>query len=312
MRIFQILIFCLLSVTVLAQQSSSNRADLEKRRESILQSIRETQEQLEQTKQNKKVSLAQLRALQSKLAERQKLIGNINQEISAINKNIQYSSKEIGQLRQNLDMLKVRYAQSIRYAYKNRTSYNMIAFLFSSTDFNEAIRRLKYLKKYRDYRKEQADQIRLTQSKIEKKLGILNSEKSQKDVLKLAQEQQKMEVEKEANETDKVVKELKGREKELAGSIAKNQKSLKQLERTIQNLIQREIELARKREEEERRREEQKKKEEEQRRLAAANSSSTNMNVATGSGTRNVGGNVATNNPKPSTGTTSPKLGGFR
>lgn len=307
MRIFQILIFCLLSVTVLAQQSSSNRADLEKRRESILQSIRETQEQLEQTKQNKKVSLAQLRALQSKLAERQKLIGNINQEISAINKNIQYSSKEIGQLRQNLDMLKVRYAQSIRYAYKNRTSYNMIAFLFSSTDFNEAIRRLKYLKKYRDYRKEQADQIRLTQSKIEKKLGILNSEKSQKDVLKLAQEQQKMEVEKEANETDKVVKELKGREKELAGSIAKNQKSLKQLERTIQNLIQREIELARKREEEERRREEQKKKEEEQRRLAAANSSSTNMNVATGSGTRNVGGNVATNNPKPSTGTTSSK-----
>jgi len=164
-------------------------------------------------------------------------------------------------------MLKVRYAQSIRYAYKNRASYNMIAFLFSSSDFNEAIRRLKYLKKYRDYRKEQAEQIRFTQTKIERKIGELNSVKSQKDILRMAEEQQRLAVQKEANETDKVVRELKGRERELANDIAKNQKSLRQLERTIQNLIQREIELARKKAEEEERR----RRDEENRRMMAAN-----------------------------------------
>ncbi len=204
--------------------------------------------------------------MQAKLSERQKLIGNINQEISAINRNIQYSAEEIAGLRENLEMLKVRYAQSVRYAYKHRASYNMMAFLFSSNDFNEAIRRLKYLKKYRDYRKDQADQIRLTHRKIEEKINVLNSEKSQKDMLRVAEEQQRLAVQREANETNKVVSELKGKEKDLSNTIAKNQRSLKQLERTIQNLIQREIELARKKAEEE----ERKRKEEESRRMMAA------------------------------------------
>ena len=217
-------------------QQTITRSDLEKRRQNIMEAIRQTQEQLEITRKDKNASVAQLRALQTKLAERQKLIGNINQEIAAINQNIQYSSKEISALRNNLELLKVRYAQSIRYAYKNRASYNMLAFLFSSDDFNEAVRRLRYLKTYRDYRKEQAEQIRLTQAKIENKINVLNSERSQKDVLRMAEEQQKLAVLREANETDKVVRELKGREKELAKTIAKNQKSLRQLERTIQIL----------------------------------------------------------------------------
>lgn len=254
MRIFHIIAFCLLTVAVSAQQSPS-RGDLEKRRQNIMEAIRATQEQLEITKKDKSATLSQLRALQAKLGERQRLINNINEEISHINNNIKSSSQEVSTLRSNLDVLKLKYAQSIRYAYKNRSSYNMLAFLFSSDDFNEAIRRLKYLKKYRDYRKEQAQQIRLTQSKIEQKIGVLNSERAQKDVLRSTEEQQKMVILKETNEKDQVVKELKGREKELAGVVAKNQKSLRQLEKTISNLIQREIELAKKREEEERRRE---------------------------------------------------------
>ena len=287
MRIFYIVLLCFLFVPALAQQpGSSSRSDLEKRRQSIMDAIRETQEQLELTKKDKNASLAQLKALQSKLAERQRLIGNINQEIGEINKDIQYSAKEIETLRQNLSMLKIRYAQSIRYAYKNRASYNMIAFLFSSTDFNEAIRRLKYLKKYRDYRKEQADQIRTTHTKIEKKIGELNTVKSQKDVLRLAEEQQRLAVQQEANETDRVVKELKGREKELAVQIDRNRKAARQVDVAIQKIIQREIELARKKAEEDERR----RREEEQRRIAAAAAANSGgMTVNTGSGTRTTG-----------------------
>ena len=79
----------------------------------------------------------------------------------------------------------MRYAQSIRYAYKTRSSYDMLAFLFSSQDFNEALRRLKYLRKYRDYRKEQANKIRVAQGEIVEKINVLNTQRSQKDVLLL-------------------------------------------------------------------------------------------------------------------------------
>ena len=60
-----------------AQQS---RADLERRRASILESIHESQRQLAETKKNKNATMSQLRALQAKLNARLKLIDNINQE----------------------------------------------------------------------------------------------------------------------------------------------------------------------------------------------------------------------------------------
>lgn len=262
MRISAIFILILFSLQVFAQ--SPTKEDLEKRRQSIMEAIRQTEQQLEATKKDKNASMSQLRALQSKLRERQKLIGNINEEIGQINNTITLSSQEVAQLRANLEILKLRYAQSVRYAYRSRSSYDMLAFIFSSKDYNEALRRLKYLKKYRDYRKEQADKIRVTQGVIINKINVLNTEKAQKDQLLSAEQEQKQLIQKETFETDRVVKDLKGREKELMADIDKNKRAARQLDKTISDLIRREIELVKKKAEEEAR----KKAEEEARRKA--------------------------------------------
>ncbi|MBN9482936.1 MAG: hypothetical protein BGO70_02055 [Bacteroidetes bacterium 43-93] len=267
MRLTAIVIFILFCLPVHAQQPTS--AELEARRKSILESIRQTEEQLEATKNDKKATMGQLRALQSKLAERQRLISNINVEIERLNSNITTSTQEVAHLRENLATLKIRYAQSVRYAYRSRSSYDMLAFLFSSADFNEAVRRMKYLKKIRDYRKLQADEIRRTQGIIIKKIDVLNSEKSTKDNLLTDQEKQKLEIQKETNETNSVVNELKGREKQLQVKVEKDKRAAKQLNKAIQDVIRREIEARHKAEEEARRREEARKAEE-ARRLAAA------------------------------------------
>ncbi|MBS1778937.1 MAG: peptidoglycan DD-metalloendopeptidase family protein [Bacteroidetes bacterium] len=267
MRLTAIVIFILFCLPVHAQQPTS--AELEARRKSILESIRQTEEQLEATKNDKKATMGQLRALQSKLAERQRLISNINDEIERLNSNITTSTQEVAHLRENLATLKIRYAQSVRYAYRSRSSYDMLAFLFSSKDFNEALRRMKYLKKIRDYRKLQADEIRRTQGIIIKKIDVLNSEKSTKDNLLTDQEKQKLEIQKETNETNSVVNELKGREKQLQVKVEKDKRAAKQLNKAIQDVIRREIEARHKAEEEARRREEARKAEE-ARKLAAA------------------------------------------
>ncbi len=260
MRLFAILICILLSLPVFAQDAQ-NSVELEKRRQSILASIRETEEQLANIKKDKNATLSQLQALQNKLRQRQRLINNINQEIAQINNNIQTSAGEVNRLRGNLETLKLRYAQSVRYAYRSRSSYDMLAFLFSANDFNDALRRIRYLKKYREYRKEQADRIRITQGEIVKKIDVLNKQKSEKDVLLSTEEQQKNVLQSETNETNSVVKELKGKEKQLMAQIDKERKAAKKLENTIREVIRREIEIARKKAEEE----ERKKREEEAR-----------------------------------------------
>jgi septal ring factor EnvC (AmiA/AmiB activator) len=190
--------------------------------------------------------MGQLHALENKLAARQRLINNVNDEIDNISSNIQTSAGEVVILRETLEKYKIRYAQSIRYSFESRSSFGMLAYMFSSSSFNDALRRMQYLKKFRDYRKQQVEQIRITQAQIEHKIGVLNAEKAQKDELLSTQMQQKQVLQKETDETNHVVQELKGKEKELVGNIEKNKKIAKRLDKAISDIIRREIEIARK------------------------------------------------------------------
>lgn len=272
-RISVSLLFIFLAWAGYAQQPT--REELEQRRRQLLETIKETETQLANTKQNTKATMGELRALQTKLAGRQKLINNINEEISQIGSSIEYSSKEITRMKGNLSTLKARYAQSVRYAYKSRSSYDMLAFLFSAKDFNEALRRMKYLKRYTEYRKDQADQIRLAQVKLEDEVNNLNTEKAKKDILLTTEEQQKKAIEEDRNKANQVIQELKGQEKELTAKIMKNRRVQQQVDRAVEEIIRKELEMVRKKaaEEEKRRQEEARrlKEEEERKRALAAN-----------------------------------------
>lgn len=265
------IVILLLSANICFAQQPS-RAELEARRKQLLETIKETENQLATTQKNTKATMGQLRALQAKLAGRQKLINNINNEIDQIGTSINKSTSEIKRLKANLKVLELRYAQSVRYAYKSRSSYDMLAFLFSADDFNEAMRRMKYLKRYRDYRKDQADKIRLTQSQLVEEVNNLNSEKAKKDILLSAEEQQKLAIQEDKNKTDEMIRELKGQEKELTAKIIENRRMQQRIDKAVEEIIRKELELARKKAEEERKRKEAEarrlREEEERKRLA--------------------------------------------
>jgi septal ring factor EnvC (AmiA/AmiB activator) len=274
-----VIILIFISSTAIGQ---STRADLEKRRQAIVESLKETQAQLEATKKDKKATMSQLNALQAKLNAREKLINNINQEMNNLDNDIKTSADEVQTLRKNLKIQQLRYAQSVRYAYANRSSYNTLAFIFSAKDFNDAMRRMKYMKKYREFRKSQVDEIKSTQNKIVEKINVLSTVKNQKGQLLTAEEQQKMVLQQERNETTKIVEELKGREKDLMADIENKRKITKRLDNAIGEAIRREIEIARKKAEEE-----------ERKATAARNAANANRTTTTTTTNSNV---IRTNN----------------
>lgn len=239
------------------------------KRKELMDAINETESELAAIKKDKNATLGQLRVLQNKLADRQKLIVNINDEIGDIDNTIQESAKEVVTLKQKLDQLKVRYAQSIRYAYETRSSYDMLAFLFSSSDFNDAMRRMKYLKKFREFRKQQVEQIRETQNQLQHKIITLNEQKAQKDELLNTQVQQKQKLIVETDQTNQVIQTLKGKEGELMKDVEKNRRIAARVNKAINDVIQREMAKAAKEAEEE-----------EKRKLAAAAKAAAIENAA--------------------------------
>src|SRR4029079_863949 len=107
--------------------------------------------------------------LNRKIALQEQYISNINRELRSIDDDIYLSNLEIYRLQNQLDTLKVQYARSVVYAYKNRSNYDYLNFIFSASSFNDAVKRVAYLKNYRASREKQVGTILETQKLIEKR-----------------------------------------------------------------------------------------------------------------------------------------------
>ncbi|MFY8045320.1 MAG: murein hydrolase activator EnvC family protein, partial [Chitinophagaceae bacterium] len=185
----------LLSFMFIAGAVAQSREDLERQRRQIQQEIAELQETQASIQKDKKANLAQLALIQNKIKKRNAVINNINSQVKLIDNNIFSNNREIYRLKKQVDTLREQYAKTLVYAYQNRSSYDMINFLFSATTFNDAIRRIQYLKSYRGYREEQVENIQKTQQLLVGKINTLNENKKEKS--KVLQQGQGREREKE-------------------------------------------------------------------------------------------------------------------
>jgi septal ring factor EnvC (AmiA/AmiB activator) len=229
-----------------AQQPVQSRADLEKERAEIQRQMEEVRRSLDETHSHKRETLGQLALLQRRLKLRESAIRNINAQLDAIQGDMNESWREILKLRAELDTLRVQYAQSIVFAYKNRSSYDLLNFVFSAGNFNDAIRRIQYLKSYRAYREERAENIRRTQDLLQGKIdGLKVSRVAKEDAMK-KQSRERALLEDEKKEKDAVVNRLQSQEKELKKEMVAKQKQDQKLAGAIAAAIRRAMEAARK------------------------------------------------------------------
>jgi len=231
----------LICISLAAFSQQPGKAELEKERAAIQKEIDDVKRSLDETKRNKKTSLAQLNAVQRKLQLRQREIDVINQQMSLIDGNINQGWRDITKLKKELDTLKMQYGKSVVYSYKNRSNYDFLNFIFSASSFNDALKRVSYLKSYRAYREEQANNIVRTQSQIQDKIVSLNQSRVQKTIVLKEEDKVKQKLEDEKKEKDEVVSKLKSRERELNKEFADKKRQDAKLASAITAAINRAI-----------------------------------------------------------------------
>ena len=133
--------------------------ELRKQKEKTASEIEYINNLLKETNSNAKASLNRLAVLERQIKLQDNLINNITGEIGYLDTSIHQNSKRIDSLSAELESVKVKYASMIRYAYRNQNRDNQLLFLLSSQDFNQAYKRLIYLRQYADYRRKQAERI---------------------------------------------------------------------------------------------------------------------------------------------------------
>jgi septal ring factor EnvC (AmiA/AmiB activator) len=234
------------SFMLCAQPPSQDRTALEKERQDIQKELQDMQALYNKVKGQTKQSLSQLNLIKRKINLQEQYINSINRELRMIDDDIYRSNIEIYRLQKQLDTLKIQYARTVVYAYKNRSNYDYVNFIFSASSFNDALKRIAYLKSYRAYREKQVTSILETQQLIAQRKQQQLGRKQQKNTALQNQTKQVSELAVQKKEKDQVVNELKSKEKDIQKQIAAKKKKDRDLQNAITSIVRRDIEAAKK------------------------------------------------------------------
>lgn len=239
-----VLLLFLLQGSLTAQSA----AELKTKRQRLLTELTTTTQQLESTKAKKSEAMSHLNLLERQIAQRRELIATLNQEIQLTVDRVATNEDMVSSLSHDLDRMRTEYAQTLRSVYRAQLTQGWLAFVFSANGFNDAFRRVQYLRQYQDYRRRQSRLILQTQQTIAGRTKLLAEQRSEKEELLVAAQEQGGKLEKALASQTSIVDELTGEEKKLLGKVQKQQREQEALDKAIADAIATEIEARKKRE----------------------------------------------------------------
>jgi septal ring factor EnvC (AmiA/AmiB activator) len=215
-------------------------SELRSKKTNAEKKIRYASSLLEETRKSEQASLSKLKLLKSEIEYRNQLIENINREMNVVDWSIANNNEIIEMLRSDLNQLKKEYASMIRFAQKNKNTYDMLIFLFSAENMNQAYKRWLYLRQYAKYRKSQGEVILLVTDELNENLAKLEKKKALKTALLQGKLNEFNMLEKQRGEENKAVLSLQQKQKNLKKQIREQQKIQDELNRKIEKMLEEE------------------------------------------------------------------------
>src|SRR6201996_5670527 len=244
-------VFFLIGVFVAVGVHAQSSDELKRRRDKYNEELEKLNREYEQTVNDKRSSLKQLSLLKAQINLREQKISNINSQVRLLDNQISESNNTVHSLQNQLDQLRKQYAAMILFAYRNKSSYNKLMFIFAAKDFNQSYKRLKYMQQFAEYRQRQAKYIEGTENDLHVKIGELDESKKEKSNLLADQEKEKETLGQQRSTQAKVVADLSKQAGQLQQQERDVQRKIVATNRAIEDAIRKEIEEERKREEEE-------------------------------------------------------------
>ena len=213
------------------------RARLEAQRKQLQQEIVQINGMLQKNKTQKADALESLEDLFLKIDRLRELIRLTNRQINALTSQINKNQADISALEEELAILKEDYASMIVKSRKNSSQQNRLMFLFSSENFWQVIKRVRYMNQYAAYRKQQGENIAKKTKTLRQLNENLVSQKAVKEELLSDNRKVQEQFEQERKKQQNVLQNLRSNESKYAAQIKKKQRQTVKIDREIDRLI---------------------------------------------------------------------------
>ena len=234
---FYKILFLSIALVYVLPSNAQTRKQLEAKRKRLKTEITKVNRLLFAAQKNEKNALEDLKDLNQKIAVRTAFIASIHKESSFLSTEINENQKEINRLTKKLKTLKKDYAEIIFKSYKSKSKQNRILFLLSSQSFQQAYKRLEYMKQYSSFQKHQGEEI-VSQTAVIKSLNdSLLFKKQVKETLIFTEKEQKGKIELDKKNQEKLVSKIKKKEQRYVKEIRKKQQEEAKIAAQIDKII---------------------------------------------------------------------------
>ncbi len=199
---------------------------------------------LKKTKKDKEMTLNEVILLEKKIKQREQLIKAYNEQIAVLDEEIKAGQSNIKALNSDLGKLQKEFSKMVTFANKNRNNYERLGFIFASKDFNQAFRRLRYIREFTDARKLKMDQIATTEKRISGEVEASQQAREERAAMLADEKVQRAELQGEKEELNKQVTKLKKKEGSIQQDIKNKQQQTQKLQKAIDDIIAEEIRKA--------------------------------------------------------------------
>lgn len=174
--IFLLTTLILYSTSCYAQNLTQK--DLELKRISLVNEIKNIQKLINNSKDEKKLVLEKIENLNYKLDLQNEIIKITNNELNIISVSIRNNQESINQLQKSQQILKSQYSEMILKSYKTRSKTGKLMFIFSSVNFQQALKRIQYFKQYSEFQNNQLQKIAVNTKELKSLANKLNNDKN--------------------------------------------------------------------------------------------------------------------------------------
>ena len=239
-------IILLLIVLISSSLSSQTKQDLENQKKQIQEDIKKIELKLKTNSKQKKLIVSNAEDINYKIKLQQNLINNINSQLNLILREIDRNENRLSDLKQRELTLKDELSKMLLSAYKKKSNLNKLMFVFSSTSFQQAYKRIQYFKQYANFQNKTLSKIKINSNDIKNVIVVLDSQKTNKKLLIDENEEIKRDLSIEYTGLNNLIAEVNKNQKRYSAEIKQKQKLTREIDKKIQRLIEEALAKAKK------------------------------------------------------------------
>ena len=241
---YKYILTLVLSACLFVPAWSESVKELQRKQKKLQAEIEQTNKMLKQTKKDESATMNKLQLLNQNIKTQKKLIHTLDNEITALNREMKRLSNTRDSLQVVLERYKGDYAQMVKQSHYARMQQSPLLFLLASDSFQQFARRTRYLQEFAHFRQEQVRRIENTQAEIDTQNELLETNKADKQAALSSRKREQANLQRDERKQKNMLSQLKSKEKDLNKQIKQKQKKVDELNRKIDDLVRKQAEKA--------------------------------------------------------------------